>query len=1092
MICPKCKKQIEESSTFCPHCKKVLSLICPKCGTKNDSSVCTNCNYVILSKCTSCGKLNETGKGVCSCGVSTVDSVVKSLTELENFASLTISISNLGKLSKILAAKSLVTKFLYKIKTLFWSFAKDVNGYCLLINDTTFVINFINEKTEYSSVLCSIKATVKLLNIICNLNRTLKKELMFNLEVKFTLEQKTVTDFFEIVPGTDKIKLLDLYTEKNSDAKGLQIIVDQFIYKLLRKEYDLEPLYSTERNKEVVSYYSLNIEKYIVPAAKEEESPEKKVPTSVKTQTRKEVDYEQELYQKSIEGIKVACKFEQMGAEQILDFLKNMNFSIGSRIISLRGDAERQIPTKKILDILKAEVPCYTVVCTEDLLLHPWKFFKNLIEEIFKINRQFTLGATKDKLVMALRNLVPPEFENAEEARLAYRELFLTLLATLPQCVIYVENFNYIDSASLQILEEIFAKIDKTKLSFVVTNSREYALQKYIPDLLNSYYYTEIFIGQMNTPVVLKELLDNEDFEQSFYYKKILDNAGSSFQYCCHAINYLKDCGIIINFNEKVVLTESKTVILPYGLDMMFSTRLKRMSKDVARSLVLAFAYILGPVIEFDKLIKLGLFNQEILKQLEDSDFIILDDSKIYIQNFETIKNSFKSNLKPEVLKYLSSNLLNKVFTESSREYPVVSALEYLEHWQIAFSKLYEISIITLQFGDYDAYLKMCIKLLGLLKKFDKELPEEEISEYQSDFYNNLTLLLYRYAPEKVYPIAESLLQKAEKDNDNEKIKTLSNMMLQGGLLTSNYTNSTVLLQNILERTNDCVLADSQGKINPQIFMLSLVSIEIYFYTGCYDKCITLCEDILSVLSPEKLLELKPVTFTTEQFNSHIENCFAFYILANLLIGNENPETILSYLQTKTGLEYKESVNIIKFSEYLKGGDLSIVPAETLFSKLFTVITMNKDDYAKFGSKAYEYKSRAFADNLPPYVLLGDLLIGYAYKKMNAIGKAEHIYSNVYTKAKQNSLYFITHLASYFLADLNIQKGDIQSALQIITNSITVVEKAERPCILLLYFLKSCFVKLVQEQGFANIDITSECGFIEQLDKKFPGLKNLL
>ena len=125
MICPKCKKQIEDSATVCPYCKKVLTLVCPKCGALNDSVVCQNCNYIILGKCTKCGKLNKTDDGSCACGTSTVASSVNKYVNSERYSAITVSIGNIGKLEKALGSKKLVTKFLFKLKNLVSSFAKE-------------------------------------------------------------------------------------------------------------------------------------------------------------------------------------------------------------------------------------------------------------------------------------------------------------------------------------------------------------------------------------------------------------------------------------------------------------------------------------------------------------------------------------------------------------------------------------------------------------------------------------------------------------------------------------------------------------------------------------------------------------------------------------------------------------------------------------------------------------------------------------------------------------------------------------------------------------------------------------------------------
>ncbi len=1096
MLCPKCKKQIDDKSTVCPHCKKVLVLECPRCGNHSETNTCSNCGYIILSKCTNCGTLNRTDKKVCiKCGESTLVSAAKRLTENERFSALTLNCSNIAKLTRTLGSKKLVTKFLYKLKNLLLGLAKEEKAYFVMYTDNIFILNFASEVSEYTSAQKAMKTAIKLLNILCNLNRTLKKELMFTLEARITVEEKDLKTFFDINEDTEKVKLLDLYTEQSSEAKGLQITVDQYIYKYLRKEYKMDSLYSAEREGNIIAYYSLNTEDYIIPDKEDNDAEAELKSPAVKIVTKKELDFEQELYKKNIEGIKVNCKFEQMGAEKIYEYLKNVNFQQGNRIISLRGDAERDLPTSMVEKIIKEKAPCYTIICTENLSMEPWGFFTALVNEIYynSHNKQ-SIGTKGDKMQEALIRLSPPGFADAESARLAYIETFLQLLTSLPQSVIYIENFEYIDLASLRVLEEVFSKINRTKLSFVITNCKGYALQKFMPELLKSYYYTEVFIGQMNIEEAIAQLVDSEDFKSTYYYKKIIDNAGASYLYCVNAINYLKDSGIIITFNDKTVVTDSKTVILPFDLEHLINTRLKRISKDTAKSLILAYSYILGPVIEYSILDKLGLNNADVIRELENSGFISASDSRIYIQNYEILSKSFKTTLKPEVLKYLSTNLIGKVFGNNSINYRAIISLDCLNNYSLAFSKLYELSITTLQFGDYDAYLKMCIKLLKLLKDLEKDIPEEELAEYQSDFYNNLTQLLYRYAPERIYPIAENLLQKAVKSNDDEKIVTLSNMMLQGGLLTSNYTNTVTLLQNILERLDNSALADKSGNVNYKVFSLSLVSLEIYFYLGLYDKCITVSNDILEVLTPEKIIKLKPEGFSEEQFFAHILDSFVYYLISLVLTGESNIDKNIARIKTAVG-KVPASVPVFEVMRNLLCGEtqVEVIPQNTddecytLLSKLVNSFIGFNGDYGVFAANIYDYKRTASEQSKTPYILLGDLLIGYAYKALGGYEKAGHIFNSVLNKGKNNSLFFITHMANYLIADLCTAQENYQTALQILTNSITIMERTEHPCLLLLYLLKKKLVEIVEIQQY-NIDVSAEKGFIAQTEFLFKGL----
>ena len=409
------------------------------------------------------------------------------------------------------------------------------------------------------------------------------------------------------------------------------------------------------------------------------------------------------------------------------------------------------------------------------------------------------------------------------------------------------------------------------------------------------------------------------------------------------------------------------------------------------------------------------------------------------------------------------------------------------------FSKLYELSIVSLQFGDYDTYLKICIKLLHLLNVLEKEIPQEELLEYQTDFYNNLTQLLYRYAPESIYPMAELLLQKALKANDDEKIRTLSNMLLQGGLLTSNYTNTFALIQNIMERTEHCSLKQVDGSISSRVFALYLVSLEVYFNLGFYDKCIQICHDILSVVSPDMLESIKPSSFSLEQYQLHLADSFIYYLLSSLFVGNDLLLSAYQNLGNKLQVLPEGMSAIIDFYKYLKGEDVSFIVSDEadLFSVLFGAIHSFEGDYSIFAGEIYKFKKLASQQSKLMYVMLADLLIAYSYRAMNVFGKAEHIYNSVYSKAKHLSHYFVLHLANFFLADLAIAQKDYQTALQKITNSITVLERAESSSIFLLYLLKKQLINISKVPEFSKIDTFAEQGFVEQMEVKYPNLKNI-
>lgn len=60
MICPRCKKDIDDNIFKCPYCNTRLKLICPDCKTLNNlgSEFCVNCNKLLIRYCPECNSAN--------------------------------------------------------------------------------------------------------------------------------------------------------------------------------------------------------------------------------------------------------------------------------------------------------------------------------------------------------------------------------------------------------------------------------------------------------------------------------------------------------------------------------------------------------------------------------------------------------------------------------------------------------------------------------------------------------------------------------------------------------------------------------------------------------------------------------------------------------------------------------------------------------------------------------------------------------------------------------------------------------------------------------------------------------------------------
>ena len=72
MICPKCKKEIDDNSLRCSDCGTKVGRLCPNCKTPNVISAmkCKNCNHILLKACPNCSATNTAKSTVCRrCGI---------------------------------------------------------------------------------------------------------------------------------------------------------------------------------------------------------------------------------------------------------------------------------------------------------------------------------------------------------------------------------------------------------------------------------------------------------------------------------------------------------------------------------------------------------------------------------------------------------------------------------------------------------------------------------------------------------------------------------------------------------------------------------------------------------------------------------------------------------------------------------------------------------------------------------------------------------------------------------------------------------------------------------------------------------------
>ena len=118
---------------------------------------------------------------------------------------------------------------------------------------------------------------------------------------------------------------------------------------------------------------------------------------------------------------------------------------------------------------------------------------------------------------------------NFEETRDEYFQVFARLMEAIPNSLIYIENFEKVDSSSMLALSQLFDHFEDFSVSYLITYDKDYALHKENHFLLSRPYYTEITLKPSPFEGIIAS---NKEFYKNvlndFYFQRIAKYACGS------------------------------------------------------------------------------------------------------------------------------------------------------------------------------------------------------------------------------------------------------------------------------------------------------------------------------------------------------------------------------------------------------------------------------------------------------------------------------------------------------------------------------------------------------------------------------------
>ena len=1084
MECPKCHRTIGENETVCPHCHKVLALECPNCRTLSMSPVCERCGYVILTKCSKCGKTVSTNTEKCKCGFPVKTSIAYQECETDEFATLVIKFSALKNIRRLLGSQELFTKFYFRLKNLLTAQLKGVEGRVIIYNDT-FVVNMNKELSFPTSANKAARLAIKILNAFSELNSKVIAELGTPLRLNITILKKQAEDLLSESSIENNVKMLTVKKEEKKYLKGMQIVLDEFVCDNINKDYKTDSLYSVEQDGKTVMFYEILLESYVLPPAEKQDDEAIEVkPKEVQKQAAKKSN---DIYAFKVFDINAKCKFNKVSTLELLDRLDD------NKIISIRGARELEINTGDLYRYYESKgMKVLHAVCSEECTYKPWGVFEQIFRDYYgmSVHNSFinpALDLKRFKSIFDLLFFKPRKAAAPEDARFAYMEDFGDFFASLKNCVVLIEGFEFMDDTSIQTLELYFDRFKKVNTNFVFVTESETSLHSKIKGLLRTPLYSEFTLQKTTLEAMLSNIKEEaSDFIKSFYFEKIKENFKGSRLYFENAIKYLTEKDILLSFENRLLIKSNNSVILPADLQGLLKARLKHLSKNMDASLVLAYSTYLGAKIDFNVLEKLGIKDvKKTVDLLEKSGFVHVKDKNIYVNNYNLIKPVIGASLKKEVVEFLSKTILSSL-GKGLDDTSTLLIMGKLGHFKEEYLLLWKNSRFAMETGDYDAYLKNCLGFLSLVEHIGDNIPAEDIENNKKEVFQNILMSLYSYSPEKIYSIENVLLMDAIQEDDHDKIVKLSNLMLQGALISSNYTDALTLLHNILTRMpNPTLLVD--GAVNTKFLLLSLVNIEILFNIGDFAQCVDVAKDLLAILQPEILEKIKPASFSTNLFVEHMFETFRLAGFAKLFLMDDDLDDFFNAVRTSLGDELPEKGAILAIKDFLAGKSYAVSNIEeaSTFSKVIYLILQefseHSKDYKTFAQNIYQAKLLASDLHEMQLELFCDLLIAYSYSNIGITEKAEAIYKDVLEKSEKSAIFNILALARYFMALLKISGSEIEDALLIINDTLALIQKYNNRSKIIYALFEKLFVDIVKEQGISAVNIESEEQKLSQL-----------
>ena len=470
----------------------------------------------------------------------------------------------------------------------------------------------------------------------------------------------------------------------------------------------------------------------------------------------------------------------------------------------------------------------------------------------------------------------------------------------------------------------------------------------------------------------------------------------------------------------------------------------------------------------------LGIENLDVaIRSLCEKKLITINNFIVEVENFRLLQKVIRDFLDDDVKKLITQNILEKLHAKTLQ---VIKSLGLITESQMT---IFELSKYAISHGDFNAYLRNCKRFLSIIEKIPRKNLLPEIKDAKDYIYSTLALYINKYPSHKIYAISKIIFEDCVRKKDDLKIMNISSLMLDSALMGENYILAQQSLHNVLIRMLNPALTEGNANIQSKYFFYSCINVKILFHAGKFKQCIEVLDNILLSINQELFMQLGASNVSKDAFVSYFMSILPYGALARVFICDNGLDQFYEkirymFSQDMPGaqaIKYLEMLVHNQEIEFDESFDSQFDNISQIIRCFIVAFKLFDGDYNAFAQNIYQVKLLARKYKESFWGLLSDLLIGYAYQKLDSDIKARVIFKDVASIAQKSGMGYMSVLANWFIAGLHYDMHEYDAASKIIGDNLIVIARSSSDDMLpaiLSYILQ---INIVVAQGAFDTDL---------------------